>query len=90
MVFCVWINWIKNVYQTNILNPIIITCILTKGLEPHTYGYKHRCVYKKNKLEIENKKNIKVTQNQLQKGPKHLVWLKLGMRCQKTEKNTLL
>jgi hypothetical protein len=47
-------------------------------------------VYKKNKLEIENKKNIKVTQNQLQKGPKHLVWLKLGMRCQKTEKNTLL
>jgi hypothetical protein len=35
-------------------------------------------------------KNIKVTQNQLKKGPKPLVWLKLGMRCQKTEKNTLL
>ncbi len=47
------------------------------------------CVQKEQTWDWKQK-NIKVTQNQLIKGQKHLVWLKLGMRCQKTEKNTLL
>jgi hypothetical protein len=48
------------------------------------------CVQKDQTRDWKQKKYWSYSQNQHKKRPKPVVWLKLGMRCQKTEKITFL